>query len=116
SPTVARPARSPSCPTALSAGPISGPDSQVKYSQPAWNDPEVPADGRDRREDSPRQLLRPELPAGLLLQAGTPAPPPAAPGVRAAARHAAGAVPSHPVLPQALQVLLLPRLHRQERP
>ena len=34
----------------------------------------------------------------------------------AAARHAARAVPAHPVLPQALQVLLLPRLHRQERP
>ena len=33
----------------------------------------------------------------------------------AAAGHAAGAVPAHPVLPEALQVLLLPRLHRQER-
>ena len=34
----------------------------------------------------------------------------------AATRHAAGAVSAHSLLPQALQVLLLPRLHRQERP
>ncbi len=33
----------------------------------------------------------------------------------AAAGRAARAVPAHPVLPEAVQVLLLPRLHRQER-
>ena len=34
---------------------------------------------------------------------------------RAAAGDAARPLPAHPVLPQAVQVLLLPRLHRQER-
>ena len=34
----------------------------------------------------------------------------------AAGRRAAGAVPAHPVLPEALPFLLLPRLHGQERP
>ncbi len=55
----------------------------------------------------PFSVWKPQLPARTRERA-LDSPP--------AAGHAAGAVPAHPVLPEALQVLLLPRLHRQERP
>ena len=76
----------------------------------------TPARGGARRAgaDRGRQLLRRQLPAVLVLDAGR------RPGGRRPARatrprHAARALLPHPVLPQALPFLLLPRLHRQER-
>ena len=50
------------------------------------------------------------------MEAGTPWRGPGRASQAAAPRHAARSVPAHSVLPQALQVLLFPRLHRQERP
>ena len=66
--------------------------------------------------DAGRQRLRLQLPAVLVLERRRRSRRPndalaAPPRPGAAARP----LPAHPVLPQALQVLLLPRLHRQER-
>ncbi len=78
--------------------------------EPSTAEPATPS----RHDDRGRQRLRLQLPAVLVLEPEN-LPQVARRARRAAApRHAARALPAHPVLPQALQVLLLPRLHRQE--
>ena len=75
-----------------------------------------PAPG-GRRADRGRQLFRRQLSAVLGLDArGRRSTTPCPRCRRAArARHAARPLPAHPVLPEALPLLLFPGLHRQER-
>ena len=74
-----------------------------------------PPDGA-RRPDRGRQLFRRQLSAVLRLDAGGGRARRAAGArVAAGARRAARPLPAHSVLPEALPLLLLPRLHRQER-
>jgi oxygen-independent coproporphyrinogen-3 oxidase len=70
----------------------------------------------DPRKNRPGQLLRGELSTIRRLAAGLPARCPRRSAASAETGHAAGALPPHSFLPQALQVLLFPRLYRQERP
>src|SRR5689334_16974094 len=65
-------------------------------------------------KDWPRQLLHRQLPALLVLEAAAPAGGRGRAERRPGPRYAARFVPAHPVLPEAVQVLLLPGLHRQE--
>src|SRR5437899_2046720 len=58
------------------------------------------------------QLLRGQLSAVLGVEAGLLAKCLGRSECRPPAKHAAGPVPAHSFLPQALQVLLFPRLHR----
>src|SRR5581483_3702179 len=72
-------------------------------------------DDGNAREDRPGQLLRGQLSAVLGVEARVRGSGPRGAGPAAAARYAVGALFAHPVLPQALQILLFPRLYRQER-
>ena len=62
-----------------------------------------------------RQLLHRQLPALLRVEEGGGRDRRAAGAGGAADRRPARALPAHPVLPEAVSFLLLPRLHRQER-
>src|SRR5438105_3797176 len=61
------------------------------------------------RENRTRQLLRRQLSAVLCLEAGSPRRRPRRPRKPASTRNAAGAISTHSLLPEAVQVLLLSR-------
>ena len=70
----------------------------------------------NNNNDRNRQLLHLQLSAVLAVEDGAACRRSATPSTPSrTAQRAAGDVPAHPVLPQTLQVLLLPRLHPAER-
>src|SRR5687768_12316485 len=75
-----------------------------------------PSDCNSAREDRGGQLFRGHLSALLgVVRRRRGARRDARPERPATDRRAARALRAHPVLPQAVSLLLLPRLHRQER-
>ncbi len=66
----------------------------------------------DPGKNRPGQLLRRQLPALLDVEARLSARGASRPRCAAGPGYAARPLPPHPVLPETLQVLLLPRLHR----